>query len=142
MTNKIDTYKLAMELVRWCKKNKCWDGVVIYFNGKAWSSQSSWPSIYEPEVEGKKIGYDLYEYADRNPKDYFSSAKEPNILSMSFEGELYRIINGYRSGSTALRRQLGEIFHDYGLYHHYGDAWNLTAYEKQEEDAMWDDWVF
>lgn len=137
---KIDTYALAMDIVKWCKKNRCWMDITIYFDGKAWSTSENWS--WSDNTRGKEIGYRLYEYANRNPKDYFSTVNEPNILSMSFEGELYSIIHGHRSGSTELRRQFADIFGKYGLYYSIGDAWNLTAYEKQEDDAMWDVWDF
>ena len=54
--------------------------------------------------------------------------REPeNILSMSFEGPLYYVLNGYEGGHLA--EEFMKIFEKYGLYWELGNAWNLTACE-------------
>ena len=122
MANKIDTKQLAMDIVRWCKKNSCWLDVIIYFDGKALSSSAEWGTD-----KGKPIGKDLYEYENKDPRDYFEYVREPNILSMSFEGDLYYIINGYMGGT--LMDDFMSLFEQYDLYFELGNAWNLTAYK-------------
>lgn len=47
-------------------------------------------------------------------------------MSMSFEGPVYHMINGYALGG--LVRRFNKIFEKYGVYYEQGDAWNLTCY--------------
>lgn len=120
MGNKMEL--LAMDIYRWCTKKDFWDDNIIYFNGKAWSSSSEWSG-----VNGKRIGDRLYEYENKNPKDYFTYAN-PDTLSMSFEGNLYHVLNGYVSGWTKLEQQFSKLFEKYGYFYEMGHAWNLSAY--------------
>lgn len=115
--------KLAIDVYAWCKKHRLWGDNCIYFNGKAWASWADWHG-----VEGKKIDEDLYEYEDKNPTDYFVYAN-PDTFSMSFEGPLYRVLNGYVSGWVKLEDQFTKLFKEYGYYFELGNAWNLAAYE-------------
>ena len=115
---------LAKDIYKWCKKHHLWGDNCIYFGGKAWASWSEWHG-----VKGKKIDEDLYEYDNKNPRDYFEYVRNPNILSMSFEGGLYEVLNAYRPGWTKLENQFRNIFEKYGLYFEMGHAWNLSAYE-------------
>lgn len=114
---------LARDIYDWCVKNDLWGDNIIYFNGKAWSSSSEWGGI-----SGKKIGNELYEYADKNPKDYFEYGN-PDTLSMSFEGELYSALNGYMPGWSKIEEEFSGLFKKYGLYFEFGYAWSLSAYE-------------
>jgi hypothetical protein len=70
----------------------------------------------------------LYEYDDKNPCDYFEYGN-PNTLSMSFEGSLNYILNGYTRGWVKLEEQFSKLFEEYGLYYELGHVWNLAAYE-------------
>lgn len=115
--------KLAKDIYRWCIKKKLWDDNIIYFNGKAWSSSPEWSGI-----KGKRIGNRLYEYENKNPKDYFEYGN-PDTLSMSFEGALYRVLNGYVYSFSQLEQQFSKLFEKYGLYYEMGYAWSLSAYE-------------
>lgn len=114
---------LARDIYNWCAKNDLWGDNIIYFNGKAWSSSSEWSG-----VQGKQIAENLYEYEDKNPKDYFEYAN-PDTLSMSFEGPLNHVLNGYVRGWTKLEAQFAGLFEQYGLYYEMGYAWSLSAYE-------------
>lgn len=114
---------LARDIYNWCKKHHLWGDNTIYFNGKAWSSSMEWGGD-----SGKPIDEDLYEYENRNPKDYFEYAN-PATLSMSFEGPLYSVLNGYTRGWTKLAAELESLFEKHGYYFEYGHAWNLSAYE-------------
>jgi hypothetical protein len=117
-------YKLlSIDIYEWCKKHNLWGDNIIYFDGKAWSSSEVWGT-----EEGKKIAEDLYEYDDMNPKDYFEYAN-PETLSMSFEGGLNHVLNGYTRGWVKLEEQFGKLFEKYGLYYEMGYAWSLSAYE-------------
>ena len=117
-------YKLlSIDIYEWCKKHDLWGDNTIYFDGKAWSHSKTWRG-----EEGKKIAEDLYEYEDRNPKDYFEYAN-PKTLSMSFEGSLNYVLNGYTHGWIKLEEQFGKLFEKYGLYYEFGHSWNLSAYK-------------
>jgi hypothetical protein len=126
MTNNMafSKYKsLAIDIYEWCKKHDLWGDNIIYFDEKAWSSSSEWAG-----VKGKKIADDLYEYENKNPCDYFEYGN-PETLSMSFEGSLNYILNGYMRRSYELEEQFIKLFKKYDLYYEMGHAWNLAAYE-------------
>ena len=114
---------LSIDIYKWCKEKNLWSDCCLYFDSKAWASWPDWHG-----VAGKKIGEDLYEYENRNPKDYFEYAN-PETLSMSFEGPLYSVLNGYVRGGYKLEEKLQKLFEKYGYYFEYGHAWNLSAYK-------------
>lgn len=117
-------YKLlAIDIYEWCKKHDLWGDNIIYFDGKAWSNSESWAG-----KRGKKIADDLYEYEEKDPCDYFEYGN-PDTLSMSFEGGLNHVLNGYTRGWVKLEEQFGKLFEKYGLYYEMGYAWSLSAYE-------------
>lgn len=121
-------YKLlAMDIYKWCKRHDLWGDNIIYFDGKAWSKGEVWAG-----ERGKKIADDLYEYENKNPCDYFEYGN-PDTLSMSFEGGLNYVLNGYTKGSARLEEEFSGLFKKYNLYYEYGHAWNLSAYEIKEE---------
>ena len=113
--------KLAKEIYDWCIEKNLWGDNCIYFNGKAWASWESW------DVNGKKIGDRLYEYKDKNPKEYFEYAN-PNTLSMSFEGPLFHVLNAYVPGWVELVEEFGDLFRNHNYYYELGHAWNLSVY--------------
>lgn len=115
---------LAKDIYKWCKKRGLWGDNTIYFDGKAWSSSETWG-----KEQGKKIAEDLYEYEGCNPKNYFEFAN-PDTLSMSFEGSLNHVLNGYVRGWSKLEIEFGNIFAKHGCYYELGHAWNLSAYEN------------
>ena len=114
---------LAKDIYDWCIAKELWGDNIIYFNGKAWSSSSTWSG-----VKGKMIGEDLYEYEDKNPLDYFEYAN-PDTLSMSFEGSLNYVLNGYSYGWVKLEAEFLKLFEKYGYYYEMGYSWSLSAYE-------------
>lgn len=117
-------YKLlAIDIYEWCKKNDLWGDNTIYFDGKAWSSSKAWRGD-----KGKKIAEDLYEYEDRNPRDYWEYAN-PKTLSMSFEGSLNYMLNGYTRGYAKYYEQFNKLFDKYHCYWEFGNSWNFTVYE-------------
>lgn len=124
MNNQKKAESLAKDIYNWCQKKGLWGDNIIYFNGKAWSSSKEWNG-----VQGKSIGDDLYEYEDKNPRDYFEYVNNPNILSMSFEGPLNHVLNAYVRGWVKLESEFMKLFEKYGLYYEMGNAWNLSAYE-------------
>ena len=116
-------YKLlAIDIYEWCKKYDLWGDNTVYFDGKAWSNSKTWAG-----VEGRKIAEDLYEYDDKNPRDYFEGGS--SLLSMSFEGSLNHVLNGYTRGSVKLYEQFIKLFEKYGLYFEMYNSWNGNSYE-------------
>ena len=117
-------YKLlAIDIYEWCVKHDLWGDNTIYFDGKAWSNSETWHG-----ENGKKIAEDLYEYEDRNPRDYFEYANS-DTLSMSFEGSLNHVLNGYTSGYVKYYKQFNKLFDKYHVYWEFGNSWNFTVYE-------------
>lgn len=114
--------ELATEIFEWLVKNELWIDVRIYFNGKYWGT-------HNPNTDEYYYNEHKYYEGFADPLDYFEYVREPeNILSMSFEGPLYEVLNGY-SRSYRLEEQFNRIFKKYGLYFELGHAWNLTASE-------------
>ena len=114
---------LSVDIYRWCQKKNLWGDCCIYCCGKAYASWDTWGG-----VKGKQIAEKLYEYEEKNPKDYFEYAN-PDTLSMSFEGPLYSVLNAYVPGWTKLEQQFSKLFKKYGLYYEMGYAWSLSAYK-------------
>jgi len=113
---------LARDIYNWCMKKELWEDTCIYFDGKAWASWNDWH-----DVKGKKIDKDLYEYESKDPKKYFEWVADPHILSMSFEGTLNHVLNGYLSCSDTYVNSFEKLFKKYGMYYEMGDSWNLTV---------------
>ena len=116
--------KLAKEIIDWLLKKEIFDDTFIYVNGRRYGTYdgdghynygtNSWDNVYVED--------------DKDPKNYFEYAGK--ILSMSFEGPLYDLLNyGFEWNSHA-EDELREIFHKYGYYFELGNAWNLTAVEE------------
>lgn len=108
-----DALQLARDIAKQLVKDKAEMDVSIYVGGRR----------YQIDKEGNLL-YDI----DANPKDYFKYVRTPNILSMSFEGPLYQIINHEDID------YLQPLFQKYGLYYELGNAWNLSAYPINEKD--------
>ena len=113
---------LAHDIYTWCIENDCWQDVYIYYNGKRMGTSGR-----------DKTGKIVYCYGDTpfieenmDPRNHFKYVREPNILSMSFEGTLYDILNTHDMFA------LQDLFSKYGLYYECGNAWNLSAYPIDE----------
>ena len=126
MTNEVLTKEkreqLATEIFNWLNKHEMWVDVHIYFNGKCWSTNNK---------DGTEFCYNesrYFEY-EADARDYFEYVREPNILSMSFEGGLYDVLNAYAYGWGRLSDEFRRIFEKYGLYFELGHSWNLSCYE-------------
>lgn len=116
--------QLATEIFNWLVDHELWMDVAIYFNGKRWSTMRKVGDNYEFCYNERRYFEDV-----ADPKDYFEYVREPNILSMSFEGALYEVLNGYVSGWIRLEKDFNKIFAKYGLYYEFGNAWNLSCFE-------------
>lgn len=113
--------KLAKDIINFLLKHEIFDDTFIYVNGKRYGTYdgeghynygtASWDNVYVED--------------DKDPKNYFEYAGK--ILSMSFEGPLYDILNyGFEFGSK-WEEEFLEIFKKHGYYYELGNAWNLTA---------------
>lgn len=120
MENKMEL--LAKDIYKWCMKKNLWDDNCIYFDGKAWASWSEWHG-----EKGKGIGDRLYEYENKNPRDYFPGGG--SVLSMSFEGSLNHVLNAYVPGWTKLENEFYKLFDKYGLVFELYNSWNGNAYK-------------
>lgn len=114
---------LAKDIYDWCKAKDLWCDIIIYFDGKAWKSDDTWGAD-----KGKQIDDELFEFEDRDPYDYIQYSNRDTI-TMSFEGSLNHVLNGYVPGWTKLESEFGKLFEKYGLYYEMGYAWSLAAYE-------------
>ena len=115
---KTDIERLANEIIEFLNKEELASGVSIYFNNKVVRERGSWDEDfnYTPKWETTE---------NINPHDYFEYCAYDHILSMSFEGGLYELLN-YSGGSRMGKFE--KIFERYGLYYEFGNAWNLSCY--------------
>lgn len=74
--------------------------------------------------EGTRIATKI---KNEKPHDYFEYAAYDHILSMSFEGRLYDIID-----SNGIPSYIQKIFDKYGVYSELGNMWNLTCYPQDD----------
>lgn len=103
--------KFAFEIIDFLKQKDMARSTRVYWNGRCYDGDND--SFIE----------------NIDPKDYFEFVGP--YLSMSFEGDLYDVINyAYESGYEILEQKFSAIFDKYGFYYELGDAWNLSAYEK------------
>ena len=120
----IQTEQLATEILDFLVAYGMWVDVRIYFDGKVWDS-------YNKETEQFHYNEKDKVYVDKaEPKDYFDYVAEPHILSMSFEGTFYDVLNGTSERAFRLQNQFNNILKKYGLYYELGNAWNLSLYQE------------
>lgn len=122
MKKQTTNQQIAQEIYNWCKKNDLWGDNCIYFDGKAWAAWNNWGN-----VKGKQIANDLYEYENKNPRDYFPGG-DNSIISMSFEGSLNHVLNAYVNGWVKLSNSFHKLFNKYGLVFEMYNSWNGNAY--------------
>ena len=114
--------QLAIDIYEWCYRHDLWGDNTIYFDGKAWTNMETWRG-----VQGRKIAEDLYEYDNKNPRDYFEGGS--TLCSMSFEGPLYYVLNGCTGGWVKLSEQFYKLFEKYGLVFEMYNSWNGNSYK-------------
>ena len=115
--------RLAREIYDWCQAKGLWGDNIIYFEGKAWGNMPTWNG-----EKGKQIDEGLYEYENKNPRDYIEYSN-PDTITMSFEGSLNHVLNGYVPGWTKLETEFSKLFEKYDLYYEMGYHWSLAAYK-------------
>ena len=114
---KTDIENLANEIIAFLEAYDIADSVSIYYNGNVVRSKTEY-------TKGKYL-YSWIKTYDIDPHDYFEYAAYDHILSMSFEGGLYDVLN-YNGGSKM--DKFIKIFERYGLYYELGNSWNLSCY--------------
>lgn len=119
--SKIKIEELVKEIEDFLQKHEMLGDVCVYFNNK----RHHWEYNYKTEE------YKMEEKTDISPLDYFEYVNPEHILSMSFEGSLYDVLNGY-SDSYTLEEKFLELFNKYNLYYELGNAWNLTCYPTDD----------
>jgi hypothetical protein len=115
---KTNIEELAKEIISFLNKEKLASDVSIYFNNKVMRDRGTWDEDYNyiPKWETTE---------NVDPHDYFEYAAYDHILSMSFEGGLYEVLN-YTFGRK--EEEFNKIFERHGLYFELGNAWNLSVY--------------
>ncbi len=113
---------LAVEIREFLLAEEMWQDVTIYFNGKAFSTY---------DKENGKYYYNDREHLvvqeDEDPERYFEYVNPEHILSMSFEGPVYEMVNCW-PGYSSIQKRFDSIFEKYGIYYELGNSWNLSCY--------------
>lgn len=113
--------ELVKEIEDFLRKHELLGDVCIYFNNK----RHHW------EFSCETYDYKMQEKTDISPLDYFEYVNPEHILSMSFEGYLYEVLNGY--AGYALEEKFTKLFEKYNLYYELGNAWNLSCYPIKDD---------
>lgn len=116
---KTDIERLANEIIAFLEIHDIANDVNIYYNGNVVKSKADY------NTNTRKCSYTWTKTYDVDPHKYFEYAAYNHILSMSFEGALYELLN-YSGGKTM--DKFMKIFEKYGLYYELGNAWNLSCY--------------
>ena len=116
--------RLAKAIRRWLLDRDMWIDTTIFFNGKAFSTAD-----YEHENFYYNDKDNLIVLENEDPRKYFKYVNPDHILSMSFEGPLYDVLNGYCDGCLELEERFRKLLEKHGVYYELGDAWNLTCVE-------------
>lgn len=119
---KIKIEELVTKIEEFLKKHDLLDSVCIYFNNKRRVWEWDWRN------DG---AYIVREEDNVDPHDYFEYAAYNHILSMSFDGGLYNVLNGYSNGN--LEDKFLDLLGTYDLYYELGNAWNLTCYPDNDD---------
>ncbi len=114
---KANIAQLAQEIITFLNANEMQDTVCIYFNNIRMRSECNWRE--------RPITFTWKQDDNIDPHDYFEYAAYDHIISMSFEGNLYELLN---YGGGKIVEDFNSIFNKYNLYYERGNAWNLTAY--------------
>lgn len=125
--SKIKIEELVKEIEEFLKEHELIGDVCIYFNNK----RHIWHSKYDHEWNFLGFGCDVQE--DISPLDYFEYVNTKHILSMSFEGTFYHVLNGYDDYSDTMQQKFMDILEKYNLYYELGNAWNLSCYPTNDD---------
>lgn len=121
---KANIEQLAKEIMVFLEKEEMMSGVSIYYNGKVVRAKTE----YNDFTDTFSYSWETTENVD--PHNYFDYAAYDHILSMSFEGALYDVLN-YSGGRKDA--EFCDIFERYGVYYEFGNAWNLSVYPNDDD---------
>jgi len=119
--------ELVREIENFLKENDLLGDVCIYFNNK----RHYWHNKYDEKWNFLGFGCDVQE--DISPLDYFEYVNTKHILSMSFEGSFYHVLNGWDEYSDQMQQKFTAILSKYNLYYELGNAWNLSCYPINDD---------
>lgn len=111
--------QLAKEIMTFLESYYIASSVNIYYNNKVVRSNTNY------DVKTDKFSCSWITEENVDPHNYLEYAAYEHILSMSFEGGLYDVLN-YTFGS--IEEKFNAIFDKYGLYFELGNSWNLSVY--------------
>ena len=114
---KTDIERLANEIIAFLEAKDIASDVSIYYNGNVARSKTE----YKGDGE---YSYTWVKTENVDPHKYFEYAAYDHILSMSFEGGLYDVLN---YGGGRKMDKFMKILEKYGLYYELGNSWNLTC---------------
>lgn len=117
--------QMAQEIRAWLIEHNLWMDCRIYFNGKAYATDRTINGHTEFAYNNPQK---LFILENEDPRNYFEYVGD--ILSMSFEGDLYDILNSEYSGR--LYEDFSNIFERHDCYYELGNSWNLTAVYKYQ----------
>jgi len=128
---KKDIERLANEIISFLEAYGIADSVSIYYNGNVVRSKTE--NVWDWGNSEYKAKYTWVKTYDVDPHDYFEYAAYDHILSMSFEGGLYDVLN-YIGGSKMY--MFMNIFRKYGLFYELGNAWNLSCHRIEDDTEI------
>lgn len=111
--------ELTLKLIMYLQKHRMFHNINIYVNNQRFSSD-----FHVGDTE-KNTSYGNFYLADDIDVTQIVEYNNPDTLTMTFEGPLYDELNYNRSNT---RRDLEQIFAQYGFYFEQGYAWSLAAY--------------
>lgn len=117
--------ELVTEIENFLRKNELLSDVCIYFNNKRKHWYTKW--------DGEELRLVYEETEDIRPLDYFEYARTKHILSMSFEGPFYDVMNGYTSYHFKLQDKFQKILNKYNVYYELGNTWNLSCFPIKDD---------
>jgi hypothetical protein len=111
MNQKTKNEQIVQDIVFFLVKNCLWSDVCIYYNNQRLSPEYG--------LETNINALDYVEYANTD------------TVTMTFEGDLYNVLNGY-SGYD-IYKQFEELVHKHGYYFEIGYHWSLSLYPLSEQ---------
>lgn len=119
-----DMLILTETIIDYLNKRGLWEGeIVLYSNDKAYMPYL--PKIANTTITKEKTTEGTtYFHINRSVKNVTNYCN-PDTVTMTFEGELYDLIN--RNLDSTLQ-DLDRIGKEYGLFTEQGDAWSLAFY--------------